>query len=229
MKFIFYKKRISFFLFLISSFLFNQSHALVFLANATKQLDYLTTIKTGHIGIMQNLIQNYSPEKPRFTLLLFSFATIGKNELKKFKDTWLDLLKSKTHEVSLCGIKTCASNDKENSLDYVYTFEEDEAIFISCDKYPNLKIQEWLRTKMMPSIAKDKPVVFFFYYSPLAKIHNPWTEYEKISFFEIIKEHNVKALIVGSHDFSYKSFWNRYEIPIYCVGGKYFALFGLTP
>lgn len=254
MKFTYFKK-IRYFCFLsILFFTYNPLSSFIFIANSDTHVGndgIKKERKNGHIEKM--LEMNNEILKPSFNLFVGDLTDHGygeekhnyfcckkqfvyyTEELNSFINTWLNPLENTGVPIYLCAGNHDVYRNRKGITNFIkkkhgnnyYVFEQENVTFICCHIYPNPNIQNWLKNEILPKIPNLKPIIFFFHYPPIGKGSFAWTQQEKDSFFEIIQDHNILALIVGHHGkFSYLSTWKE-RIPVYCVAGKYFAYFDI--
>lgn len=115
---------------------------------------------------------------------------------KKYKSTYqhIDFYKSNCYKREIHGIS-----------------------FISMGIYP--KNLSWLR-KNLP-IDKSRPIIIFFHYNIIDSepYSNWWSVVEKIKFYDVIKDFNIKAIFHGHIHATYAKEWRG--IPVYNGSSPY--------
>jgi len=234
----------------IITFLFNQYlsnlQAFSFLAQAdthSGNKKRKLARKLGHLEIMVDLIDNNNISFVIMPGDLTDNGLIGSSIFCCIPqyDEWSEFCEKWLRPIQGIPVYLCAGNHdirlnrngilkeikvRHGNVYYSFTMDENgkKSYFICCNIYPNKEIRNWLANQKLPTIGEKAPVFFFFHYPPIGKASNDWPQKEKDEFYNLIKNYNVKAIIVGHNGkFSYASSWNN--IPLFCLAGYHFGFF----
>lgn len=92
------------------------------------------------------------------------------------------------------------------------SWDWDDVHVVCCDVYPNAQIVEWLK-KDLAVIGTRRPVVVLLHYCFTGPFSDSywWTQKEKDTFYDAIKDYNVVALIHGHFHSSNHAKWNNLD------------------
>lgn len=99
---------------------------------------------------------------------------------------------------------------KDKHGDIRYSFDIGNVHFICLSKYPDKKGIKFLKKDLR--LNKGKNMVIFFHFNLTGKWSNWWTEEEKETFYNVIRFHNILALLVGHAHISQTSYWKDYLV-----------------
>ena len=105
-----------------------------------------------------------------------------------------------------------------------YCFFKENILFVCCGIYPDLNTRNYLRS-LFRCVHKRIPVIMFFHYTISRPCHG-FNEDEKEKFYNIIKNHNVIAIINGHKHGTFEDNWKN--IPVIGVGGYGFTVFSTS-
>ena len=88
-----------------------------------------------------------------------------------------------------------------------YTFHKGDLKFVCCGKFP--KYVGWLRKQLKDP---DEPTILFFHFNLSGPYSDWWSDKQKRTFYDVIKEYNIVAILVGHHHVSKMSTWNGLRV-----------------
>ncbi len=144
------------------------------------------------------------------------FLCAGNHDMYYDKDqplTVADLIK--THYKNLNHIST--------TTDIAYVVVRDNCHFICLGKYPDNKMRSWL-SNYLESVGIAAPIFLFFHYPVIRSRF----DFFRNDLYNLIEPYNIKGIFTG-HIYSHSAFWRAKEIPVFGVGGHYFALVSYDP
>jgi len=109
-------------------------------------------------------------------------------------------------------------NHKSTATEIAYAFVIGNCHFICLGTYPDNEIRKWLKNYLI-SIGSQAPVFLFFHYPVIRSKF----DYFRNPLYDLIEQYNIKAIITG-HIYSFTAYWREKKIPLYGVGGNYFAV-----
>lgn len=159
----------------------------------------------------------------RLNFGLFKFRYGGdEDQLTPFKEQYLEPVEAEGKEVFLCPgnhdrgrgywdwrpyqpVRRCI---KKRHSSCTYGFERQGLRFLVMDEYP--RKLKWLKRQLKR--YPDDPFVIAFHFNLEGPWSDWWSNKAKLKFYNVIKDYNILALLVGHHHVSQVSEWKGIRV-----------------
>ena len=154
------------------------------------------------------------------------------NEVKSFVKNWVEPIEEDMNlKLLLCdGNHDYVEKSKNNFIkgpliDYLikrngnlcYTTILNNFVFICCGLVPVNNNFEWLKNELKK--YKNCLIVLFWHYHLTGDHSDRWSDNQKKLVYDLIKEYNIKGVVVGHQHKTSITYWNK-KIPILNGSGK---------
>lgn len=129
--------------------------------------------------------------------------------IQPIRDAGIEILECLgNHDLYAHPVKAVRSYIKRQYGNTYYRRDYEGLSIFCLDVYPNKEICEWLR-KELAFLGEDAPFICFFHYPVVGPISDWWTDEEKSTFLNVIRNYNCLALYVGHTHLS-----GRYDVQL---------------